>query len=239
MNTPQATTAELTAVLGKLGHFKSLDPSALERVAACCSSVELKARETLFQEGERCDAFFVLTAGALRVARTTVDGREQVLHHVSPGRSFAEVACLHLGVYPATATAEVTPTRVVRVSGRRFRALLAEVPEIAPAVIGSLCGWLHSLVDRIDLLLTDSAGARLARYLLQLPAHDEAGVLSVQLPVAKKTLAGELSITPETLSRLLARWRKLGVASSDGARIELLDVRALETLAADETHSDD
>lgn len=235
MTARDAAPAELSALLGKLPHFKSLDAATLARVAACCKRVELKARETLFHEGERCDAFFVLESGALRVARQTVDGREQVLHHVNPGRSFAEVACLHLGVFPATATAEVSPTRVVRVSGTRFRALLAEEPELAPAMIGSLCGWLHALVDRIDLLLTDSAGARLARYLLQLPAHESEGRLEVRLPVTKKTLAGELSITPETLSRLFARWRKLGVADAQGAVVALLDVRALEAQAAEES----
>ena len=98
-------------------------------------------------------------------------------------------------------------------------------------MVGSLCGWLHSLLDRIEVLTIVSAGARLAHYLLRLQAREERGVLSVQLPVPKKDLAGELSITPETLSRLLARWRDRGLVRVEGARIELLDVQALEVLA--------
>jgi CRP-like cAMP-binding protein len=223
---------DLTRSLAGLPHFRSLGEESLGRVAACSRLVQLKAREVLFHEGDVCDAFYAVLSGALRVARVTVDGREQVLHHVTPGRSFAEVACLHLGRFPATATAE-SATQVVRVSGRGFRELLVEDPAVAPAVIGSLSQWLHSLVDRIDLLQTDSAGARLARYVLQLPAKEQDGALAVQLPVAKKTLAAELSITPETLSRLLARWRRLGLVETEGAVLRLLDARALEAVAAD------
>lgn len=225
-------TTELSRALAALPHFRGLGPESLARVEACCRLVELKTRDVLFREGEACDAFYAVLRGALRVARITVDGREQVLHHVTPGRSFAEVACLHLGRFPATATAE-TATTVVRVSGRGFRELLVDDPAVAPAVIGSLSQWLHSLVERIDLLQTDSAGARLARYVLQLPARETDGVLAVQLPVTKKTLAAELSITPETLSRLLARWRRLGLVEADGGTLRLVDARALEAVASD------
>jgi CRP-like cAMP-binding protein len=57
------------------------------------------------------------------------------------------------------------------------------------------------------------------------------GVLQVELPLPKKDLASELSITPETLSRLLARWRDRSLIRVEGRTVALLDTRTLETLA--------
>jgi len=57
------------------------------------------------------------------------------------------------------------------------------------------------------------------------------GELRVELPVAKKELAAELSITPETLSRLLHRWRERGWIRVDGRTLALLDCKTLEALA--------
>jgi CRP-like cAMP-binding protein len=226
----EESASDLAEALGGLPLFRDLDARLLSAIAACCTVNRLAARDELFREGQPCDAFFAVLKGAVRVYRVTQDGREQIVHHVAPGRTFAEAALLHHRRYPASAAADVTPTEVVRVDGRRFQALLVAEPRLGPSMIGSLCGWLHALVDRIELLSKVSAGARLAQYLLQLPARTEGEALVVELPVAKKTLAGELSITPETLSRLLARWKELGVVQSQGRRVVLADVRALEAM---------
>ncbi len=98
-------------------------------------------------------------------------------------------------------------------------------------MVGSLCGWLHTLLDRIEVLTLISAGSRLATYLLRLPAREVSGELCVTLPLAKKELAAELSITPETLSRLLARWRDRGLVRVEGRTLVLLDGRTLEAIA--------
>ncbi len=224
-------SAEIPAALARLPHFRALDDERLSRIAGCCTLRTAQAREELFREGQPCDAFWAVVEGMVRVYRTTPDGREQVVHHVPAGRTFAEAALFHYRVYPASAAVETGPARVLRVDGRRFGALLAEEPALAAAMIGSLCGWMHTLLDRIELLGAVGAGARLAQFLLGLPAKDEGGSLVVALPVAKKTLAAELAITPETLSRLLGRWKELGLVAVKGQRITLVDVRALQAVA--------
>ncbi|HZL99436.1 MAG TPA: Crp/Fnr family transcriptional regulator, partial [Planctomycetota bacterium] len=144
--------------------------------------------------------------------------------------TFAEAALFHHGIFPASAMASEA-SLLIRIDGARFLRLFAEERALAASMVGSLCGWLHTLLDRIEVLTLISAGSRLATYLLRLPARQEQGELRVQLPVAKKGLAAELSITPETLSRLLGRWRERGLIRVEGRSLALLDSRTLEALA--------
>jgi CRP/FNR family transcriptional regulator, dissimilatory nitrate respiration regulator len=220
----------LSGTLAALPHFRELPAELLARVAALSREVSLAAGEPVFHAGQRCDGFYAVVEGLVRVYRLAPDGREQVLHHIGPGHTFAEAALFHHGIFPASAAA-AEPSRLIKVDGARFLQLFAEERALASSMVGSLCGWLHTLVDRIEVLTLVSAGSRLAAYVLRLPAKEVRGELFVELPVAKKGLAAELSITPETLSRLLARWKQRGLVHVDGRRLALLDVRTLEAIA--------
>jgi len=223
--------AALSTFLAGLPHFRGLDPDLLAAVAATGTVRELSAGDEVFREGQRCDGLFAVESGSVKIYRLREDGGERIVHRVGPGRSFAEAALFHGGRFPARAAALETPTRVVRLQREGFLALFEGEPRLAASMVGSLSTWLHTLVEHIETLSIASAGARLAHHLMRLPAVDEAGVLVVTLPMPKKDVAAMLSITPETLSRLLARWKARGVVAVDGARVELRDVTALETLA--------
>jgi len=223
-------TAVLDA-LAALPHFRTLDPATLDRVAGCARLVRLERGEAVFLMGTEAQAFYVVRTGAVRLFRTTPDGREQVVRNLRPGHSFAEAAVFNLGRYPVHAEARTTPTELVAVGGTPFRALLESEAGLATAVIGSLCQRLSGLVERVEELSVSGADARLARYLLQLPARAVDGGFEVELPAAKKDLASELGLVPETFSRLLRRWRDSEVVAVDGPRVRILAVEALEELA--------
>jgi len=227
MEAPQ----DLRETLAGLPHFRDLSPELLARVAALARRVQLQPGDDLFREGQRCDGFYFVEAGRMKIYRIAPDGRERIVHHIGPGQSFAEAALFHFGIFPASAAPVDGPATVVRIDGARFLKLLEDERALGNSMIGSLCGWLHVLLDRIEVLTLISAGSRLATFLLRLPARDVGGVLQVELPVPKKDLASELSITPETLSRLLARWRDRELIRVDGRSVSLLDTRTLEALA--------
>lgn len=226
-----AKSTDLERGLAALPLFHDLPPELLARVCGLSSVIEARPGVELFRQGQRCDAFFAVLDGLVKIYKLTPDGREQVVHHVGPGQCFAEAALFHFGIFPASATAAVAPTRLIRIDGPRFLALLQDERALATSMVGSLCSWLHVLLDRIEVLTLVSAGARLATHLLRLPARQAGGELVVELGLPKKDLASELSITPETLSRLFARWRDRGLIRVEGGRVALLDTRTLEALA--------
>lgn len=217
--------------LRRLPHFASLQGDLLERIAQASTLRSYAARDSIFRQGDTCRGFFAIASGGVRVYRSTPDGREQVLHRLPPGRSFAEPALLVMGHYPAHADATEDGTQLVEVGGRQFLELFRDDPRLSAAMVSSLCMRMLELVERIEELSVADAGARFARYLLRLPAHGAADSMRVTLPMAKKELAAHLAITPETVSRLLRRLHDRGVVRTDGRELSILDDQALMTIA--------
>lgn len=222
---------DLSAELLRMPHFRGLPADLIETLAGAARRVSLRAGEVIFRAGEPARAFYLVVAGAVKVYRLSPDGREQVLHHLGPGRSFAEAAVLSMPSFPAHAVAIESGTELVEIAAGPFRALFADDPRLAAAMVSSLSMWLAGLADRVEELSVTSAVARLAHYLLRLPTRTLEGVLVIELPMAKKELAAHLAITPETLSRVLRRWQDAGVARSVGRRLEVLDERLLVAIA--------
>ncbi|MCC7012936.1 MAG: Crp/Fnr family transcriptional regulator [Planctomycetes bacterium] len=222
--------AERQLFLTRLPHFRPLSRKLVERIAQATTVRDLDIDQALISEGQPANSFFAVVSGRIRVYRIAADGHEQVLHHVHDGQSFAEPALLSMGRYPAHARA-VVASKVLEIGGQAFVSLVHGEPGVATAMIGSLCMWLVRMAERVEELSIASAPARLAHYLLALPASPGAEHLEVDLPMTKKDLAAHLAITPETLSRLLRRWQDAGVIENRQRSIVVLDSRVLVGIA--------
>ena len=227
--------SNLEPTLRALPHFKTLPADLLARVAERTRVVQAAAGQVLFHEGEPCRAFYAIRSGAVKLYRVKADGREQVVHNLGPGATFAEAALLSFGRFPVDAAATQEST-LLEIDGERFLELVASDARMASSVIGSLCMRLVALVERVEELSLVQAGSRLARWLLRQPAHGGSEP-TVELQLAKKDLAAQLAMTPETLSRILSRWQLEGWIRSEGSRVVLLSERSLLALADGEAHS--
>jgi CRP/FNR family transcriptional regulator len=96
---------DLPEALRKAPLFANLPPDDLRRVAEIASPRRFAKKESVFREGERADGFFVVAQGRVKVFKLSVDGKEQVLHLIGPGQSFAEATIFEGGTYPAHAEA--------------------------------------------------------------------------------------------------------------------------------------
>jgi CRP-like cAMP-binding protein len=217
--------------LSGLPHFRMLDAELLGRVAEGSRLLSLQSGDLLFRDGDPCRGFFAVKSGAVKLFRLTPDGREQVVHNLGAGQTFAEAALLNMGRYPASAVATESPTELVEIGGERFSKLFREENRLSAAMVGSLCMRLISLVERVEELSLVNAGSRLARYLLRQPSHGPSGRVAIELPMSKKDLAAHLSMTPETLSRLLRRWQDRTWIESERGSVTVLDPERLLALA--------
>ncbi|MBK9384139.1 MAG: Crp/Fnr family transcriptional regulator [Planctomycetes bacterium] len=213
--------------------LKPLREELLLELGTSAHALELAANESLFRAGEPATALYGVLAGSIVLYRSSADGREQIVHDSGAGRTIAEAAVFLYGSFPVNARAGARGARLARVDGARFLELLDRDPSAMHSVLAALCRRLHELVDRVEMLSLPDAGQRLARFILRLPAEGRAGTFRVRLPVAKKDLAAQLAMTPETLSRVLKRWRDQAWAVVQEEEIELLDIAAIEELSGE------
>jgi len=79
--------------------------------------------------------------------------------------------------------------------------------------------------------LAKDAEARCAEWLLRHAEASDVGVCSVRLQQRKRTIAAQLGIAPETLSRVLRHLRERSLISGSGRVVHLVDMMGLRSLA--------
>ena len=96
---------DLAAVLGRTPLLASLSQPELQHLAVRTVRKLFSAGELIFSEGEPCNGLHIIASGKVRIFKTSVSGREQVLALNGPGESVAELPVFDGGPFPASAIA--------------------------------------------------------------------------------------------------------------------------------------
>jgi CRP-like cAMP-binding protein len=181
---------------------------------------------TLFLQGEPAAAFFIVLDGWVKIYRTTPDGLEVVLHVFKSGETFAEAAIFLGGRYPASGET-VSPSRLLKIDGKNFRARIEERPALAMSMLASASYQLKFLVEQIEQIKVRSAPQRIADFMVRM-TQVRKGSAVIELPFEKGLLANRLGMKPESFSRALAQLRTHGVTVDRGT-VKIADVGRLLT----------
>ncbi|GGW43034.1 Crp/Fnr family transcriptional regulator [Gemmobacter lanyuensis] len=164
---------------------------------------------TIFLQGERAEAIYIVVDGWVKLYRIAPSGAEAVVGVFTRGRSFGEAVALRHAAYPVAAEA-VTDCTLIRIDADTFMRQIRESPEIAISMLSSTFVHLQGLVAQVEALKAQSGAQRVAEFLLEL-AECEQGACEVLLPYDKVLIAGRLGMKPESLSRAFAKLREQGV----------------------------
>ena len=223
---------DLAAVLEKIALLSSLSPSELQLLAARTVRKLFSAGELLFSEGEPCNGLHIIALGKVRIFKTSMSGREQVLAVNVPGESVAELPVFDGGPYPASAVA-IEDVEIAFISRRDFNAYCLEHPEVALKVLYVVGARLRRLVGIIEELSFTTIRQRLISALLKLAQSEgkktERGI-EFQLPATHQELANQLGTVRELISRNLMRLQAEGLLDVDAREIVVKDMKGLSAL---------
>jgi len=132
--------AKLDAVIASVPIFESLSKRHLKKVAGLTSTVEFGAGDTVIQEGEPGDSFFVAVSGQAKV----ISGGKTI-HRLIPGDHFGEISLLDGRPRSASVVAE-TPMSLLMVPRPAFLRLVKNDADLARALLASLA----RMVRRVD-----------------------------------------------------------------------------------------
>jgi len=204
---------------------------ALERVTL---SQLVPNGATLARTGEPRLHVYTLTVGALRLVRTLADGRRQVCGFVLPG-DYLGLSGSDNHRYDIEAIAD---SRVCRVGLSQMKDLRARYPHLERKLLQRACQELDAAQDAALALARMQPPEKLADFLLRLAAREAVrGETSnrVTLPMGRGDIADHLGLTMETVSRTFTKLRQQGLIALPHLNVvEILDVAALQKLAADE-----
>ena len=223
----QPDPAQLTAQLGGLPYFKALDPPMLARLARGAVWRAYAAGEPVFHEGDLSPGLYYLASGWLKVTKSSVGGREQVLRYLGPGETFNEIGAFSRRSNPATAIA-LEPAGVWLLQRETIAQLAREQPQLAQRIIETMADRVIELVNLVADLSLRSVTGRLARLLL-----DEADGDVHHRPRwrTQAELASRLGTVPDVIQRALRGLETDGAIEILPRQIRIRDRNALEKLA--------
>jgi CRP/FNR family transcriptional regulator len=223
---------DFAAVLAKTALLSSLSQPELQMLAARTARKLFSVGELLFSEGEPCNGLHIIARGRVRIFKTSVNGREQVLAMNCPGETIAEIPVFDGGPYPASAVA-VDEVEIVFISRRDFQAFCREHPEVALKVLEVVGARLRRLVGIIEELSFTTIRQRLISALLKLAQSEgkkTALGIEFQLPASHQELANQMGTVRELISRNLMRLQAEGLLDVDARQIVVKDMKGLSAL---------
>jgi len=227
-----APRIDLASVLQKTALLSSLSPSELHLLAARTVRKLFSTGELLFSEGEPCSGLHIIARGKVRIFKTSVSGREQVLAVNGPGDTVAELPVFDGGPYPASAIA-IEDTEMAFISRRDFNAFCLEHPEVALKVLVVVGARLRRLVGIIEELSFTTIRQRLIAALVKLAQNQgrlTTDGIEFHLPASHQELANQLGTVRELISRNLMRLQAEGLLEVDARKIVVKDMKGLNAL---------
>jgi CRP/FNR family transcriptional regulator, cyclic AMP receptor protein len=223
---------DLASALEKTALLSGLSQPELRLLAARTVRKLFSAGELLFSEGEPCTGLQIIVRGKVRIFKTSMNGREQVLALNLPGESVAELPVFDGGPYPASAMA-VDDSEVAFISRHDFHAFCLEHPEVALKVLAVVGARLRRLVGIIEELSFTTIRQRLISVLVKLAqsqGNKTQQGLEFLLPGTHQELANQLGTVRELISRNLMRLQAEGLLEVDARRIVVKDMKGLGAL---------
>lgn len=210
--------------------FAALDKVELDSLASCCGIRSFSQGEILFCEGDQCAGLYILVNGSVRIFKTSVNGREQVLAVEGPPASIAELPIFDGGSYPASASA-LENTEALFLSRTDLRAICLEHPEVSLKLLQVVGGRLRKLVGIIEELSFTTVRHRLVSWILRHSLIEgqstERGV-RFSLNANHQELAAQIGTVRELVSRNLTRLVAQKFIEMQGREITILDREGLE-----------
>ena len=187
--------------------FKDLSNDELNEIKNITTVKKLSMGEILFYEGEEPNAFYALLEGHLKLYKTGLKSNEIVLHYFSTPTMIAEMATLESTPFPATALSTTDNTTVALIDKTKFLTLLQSNPVFSFHIIQSLTKKIKNLEVAINRNLIFDATLKVCSLLQENPTILE--------HTKSKDVASILNMAPETLSRIVTKFKKLQILDND------------------------
>ena len=143
-------TASTEEILGNVRIFRGLDRKYLTQIAKSAHARTYTPGEVIVSEGEDGVGLYAISSGEVEIYQTR-DGGERHLRTMRPGEVFGQLALLT--DHPRTASVRaVSNSESLVFTAWSFRAMLAESPEIATHLLGTMAQWLVEAEDRAAAL---------------------------------------------------------------------------------------
>ncbi len=220
-------------VLPKLTTLTTLLTDDENRTLSQNLSVQLyKKNEIIYREGDTPSSLLCLVMGKVKIHKSGVGGRTQIVRVISSVDYFGYRAAF-AGENYVTAAAAIEPSVIVKVPISIVNQLLSQNASLAMYFIQHLAKSLGRADERTVNLTQKHIRGRLAESLLFLKerygVEEDGATLSIYL--SREDLANLSNMTTSNAIRTLSNFATEKIIAIDGRKIKLIDESKLEKIS--------
>jgi len=212
--------------------LRGLLPSDLDTLLEEAQLELYSSGEKLFHRDGIADRLFLILEGHVEIFRESEDPRG-IIDIVQGPVLLGESALYTDGHYADHARA-VGMVRVLTLSATVMRHALSQRFDLTLRVLSTMSVRLRGLIAQVNALKMQSAAQRVGDFLLGLAQSKGQEPCHVRFPYDKRTVAGQLGMSPETLSRALQRLEEVGVRSLPDHQVAIDSLPRLSAFCLEE-----
>jgi CRP-like cAMP-binding protein len=208
--------------LKKLPYFVGLADVDLEPIKKYITERTVGRNDVLVLEGDSAKALFFLVSGALKVFKTSFDGKEQILSIVRPIDSFNDVPVFDNEPSHVSVQA-LGPATIYEIGKTELETIIRKYPLVARNIINVLAGRIRQLVSLVEDLSFRHVIGRVAKILLENAADGS----SFGARLTQQDMAAMAGTAREVVGRSLKVLEDEGIIKLDRNRIVIRNKEAL------------
>lgn len=217
-----------SSFLNNITYFEGLSEEELNLVKPVMFEKKFGRGDIIIYEGEPAQAIYFVYAGAVKIFKTSVEGKEQILYIARPGDSFNDVPVFDDGGNPASAQAmgEVT---LYEIEKHELRTILEKNPNIAVNTIKVLAEQIRRLVTLVEDLSFRNVMGRVAKILLEY-AREEPGAGP---KLTQQEMAAMAGSAREVVGRSLKALEESGYIQLNRQKVSITDIDGLREMVVE------
>jgi CRP/FNR family transcriptional regulator len=219
--------------LTRFALFAGLDAHTRRQIARDAHKRAYQAGQVIILAGEPTRAVYLVLDGEVRIERSSIEGREYVLHSLGPGQCFNLASALDGGFNLATVRAS-TRTVAYALPVDVFRRIVGEHPDLSLSLLHHMASRVRGLCDTVEDLALHTVRTRLARCLLSNTTgrfHRDVRAARSQVPSSRYMTQGEMAAhigtVRDVVGRTLRVFSKEGLIRRERGRVVITDLPGL------------
>ena len=217
-------------LLRGIPYFAGLSDADLEAVRLRMFEQSVERGDMILMEEDPSEAVYFVVSGAVKVFKTSIEGKEQILCLLRTGESFNDVPILDGGPNLASAVA-ITPVVLYGMTRTDVEELLRENPRVAMNVIRVLSKKVRHFVSMVEDLSFRDVTSRVAKLLLDYATDHGGPEEGVERPrLTQQEMDAMVGTAREVVGRSLKVLEEEGAIRMDRHRIVVTNRKALQQM---------
>ena len=211
--------------------FKYLSPeehALVEREKVCNT---YKRGSVIYHEGSRTNGFYCINSGILKIFKTGIDGREQIIAFAKKGGiiGYRSILSNELACSSAKVIEDAT---LCFIPGETLISLVKSNGNFSMSIMQQTCKELGVANSFITDIAQKTVRERLAEVLLDLKDTFDLDPNQVlQISLTREELANIVGTATESVIRLLSEFKHDKLIDLNGRKITILDIKRLEKIS--------